>query len=1020
MDKITRFAVENSRSTILALLCIIAAGIQTFISMPSQEDPEITVREAQVTASFPGMSTNQVEDLLAKPLEKKIKEIPEIEKIRTTVRTGELIIQTKVYDQYFDLAPIWQTLRNKMDDMAGQLPEGTQGPVVNDDFGRVAAATLTLSGHGYNMREMREVSLHLQDKISALNSVSKVTVMGVQQEQISIVIDANRVSQFGIAFSELMQQLVSQNIVLPGGSITADGRNFAIEPSGNLQSIEQLKNLQVKLSNSEQVVYLRDIATVERGYVSPSHYAAYFNNEPAVVLAVSMVPKYNIEDFGNELSDYVVALRNELPIGLNLEYATYQPTLVKQAVSSAISNLYQTVGVVLIVVVLFLGLRTGLIVSAIVPLTILLTFVVMNIWGIDLQRMSIAAIIIALGLLVDNGIVIAEDMRSQMDKGKSAEDAAACSAGTLGVPLLTSSLTTILAFMPLMLANDVSGEYLRSLSQVIIVALLSSWLLSMYATPTLCCWFLTKSSNSQSEQSDAPADYSGGYYTFYRKALNVLLRFRIVFIATMVVAFFVSLIGLGNVPQQMMPYSDRNQFLVYLDLPAGTDVSETERVTRELTAWLSDEEVNPLIESNIAYVGYGGPRFFLALSPPDAADNVAFIIVNTKSKEDVLAVSQKVDAFILENLPEAKGRAKRMSLGAGEIGLVEYRVIGPDVTEVYKIGATIEGLMKSVPGSEGITQDWNEPAIRIRVNIDQDRARRAGVTSQSIAQALSAYFDGKTVTYFREGDKSIPIIVKGEDAKNDLSALRTLPVLSQDGKPVPLIQVASFEGYIAPDKFKRYNQERTLTVGGKHRVLQAAAFHSKIWPDIEKMEIPEGYRIEIGGEIESAANGNSALAENLPFAVVGIIVLLVLQFNSFRRPAIIMLTIPLVVIGAVLGLMVSGAFFSFTGLLGIYSLVGIIVNNGIVLIDRIDIERAKGKTIDIALVDACLARARPILMTTLTTILGLIPMALYGGNMWYPMAVVIMGGLAIGSILTLGFVPVLYSLFFPQTEKPIR
>ncbi|MDW7550401.1 efflux RND transporter permease subunit [Pseudoalteromonas peptidolytica] len=1015
MDQITKFAVQNSRSTILALLCIIIAGINTFITMPSQEDPEVTIREAQVTASFPGMPTDQVENLIAKPLEKKIKEIPEIEKIKTTVRTGQVTVQVKVFDQYFDLAPIWQNLRNKMADMAGTLPEGTYGPNVNDDFGRVSVATVAMTGDGFTMKEMREVALHLQDKISALQSVSKVSVMGVQNEQISITVNAERLAQFGLIFTDLMQQLVAQNVVLPGGSINSNGKEVAIEPTGNLTSLEELKNVQVTLPETNQVVYLQDIADVRRGYVYPSEYAAFYNDKPAVVLAVSMVPRYNIEEFGSELTAYIKALQDSLPLGLQLDYATYQPTLVTTAVNSAVSNLYQTVGVVLVVVVIFLGLRTGLIVSAIVPLTILLSFVVMDIWGIDLQRMSIAAIIIALGLLVDNGIVIAEDMRSQMDKGISAQDAANQSARSLGIPLLTSSLTTILAFMPLMMANDSSGEYLRSLSQVIIIALLSSWLLAMYATPTLCCWFLQQTPNDNVKPETT--NYSGGLYKWYAFFLAKLLKFKVGFVLLMGAVLVVSLMGLGKIPKQMMPYSDRNQFLVYLDLPAGTNVEKTKEVTRRLTAWLSDEKLNPQVESSIAYVGYGGPRFFLSLSPPNAADNVAFLVINTDSKEDVLPMVNKVDAYILEHLPEVRGRSKRMSLGASEIGLVEYRIIGPDVSTLYRIGRMVEAKMKSIEGSVGVLQDWSEPTIRIRVNIDQDRARRAGVTSKSIAQSLNAYFEGRVVTHFREGDQSIPIVVQGGDSRNDLSALKVLPVLSDSGQPVPLVQVADFEGYIAPDKFKRFNQERTLTVAGKHRYMQATDFHTVIWPMIQEIDLPHGYRIEVGGEVESSETGNAALAENLPFAIIGIIVLLVLQFNSFRRPAIIMLTIPLVVIGAVLGLTISGAFFSFTGLLGIYSLVGIIVNNGIVLIDRIDIERAQGKDIDSALIDACMARARPILMTTLTTILGLIPMALFGGAMWYPMAVVIMGGLAVGSVLTLGFVPVLYRLFFPGSGQ---
>ena len=350
-----------------------------------------------------------------------------------------------------------------------------------------------------------------------------------------------------------------------------------------------------------------------------------------------------------------------------------------------------------------------------------------------------------------------------------------------------------------------------------------------------------------------------------------------------------------------MPYSDRNQFLVYLDLPAGTHLEETERVTRRLTSWLSDQEKNPTIESAIAYIGYGGPRFFLSLSPPDAADNVAFVVVNTETPADVVNAIDDVDRFILENLPEANGRSKRMSLGASEIGLVEYRVIGPDVTTLYRLGRKIENAMRSIEGSVGVNNDWGEPVIRLRVNIDQDRARRAGVTSKGIAQALNAYFDGTAVSDYREGDKIIPIVVRGDETRDDWSELRVLPVMSDTGVAVPLIQVADFEGYIAPGKFKRLDQERTYTVSGKHRTKQATEFHNEIWPFIESLELPDGYRIEIGGEVESSAKGNVALAANLPFALIGIIVLLVMQFNSFRRPAIIMLTIPLVVIGAVMG-----------------------------------------------------------------------------------------------------------------------
>jgi len=1014
MDRITKFAINNSRATILALIAIIFIGVQTFMSMPSQEDPEVTIRQAQVTAYFPGMPTDQIENLIAKPLEKIINEIPEIENISTTVKTGEVLIKPEVADRYFDLAPIWQDLRNKMDDVKKNLPEGTVGPIVNDDFGRVSVATIAMTGVGFTMQEMRDIALHLQDQISVMDSVSKVNVMGVQQERIFLDINAARIANYGFSFSTLVNALADQNVVLPAGRINADGRVVVIEPTGNFQSIEEIKNVQVRVPNSEQAVYLQDIVDVRRSYIDPSEYAAFFNNKPSVVLAVSMVPRYNIEHFGEEITAKIDELRADLPLGIELDYATYQPALVTKSVAGAVNNLYQTIAVVLIVVILFLGFRTGLVVSAIVPLTILLSFIAMNIWGIDLQRMSIAAIIISLGLLVDNGIVIAEDMRSRMDAGEDRKEAAILSTKSLGVPLLTSSLTTILAFMPLMLAEDVSGEYLRSLSQVIITTLLSSWLLSMFATPTLCYWFL-KESNQAGQPSSQPS-YDGYLYDTYRAALAAVMRFRVAFMVVLVALLVISLKGLAMIPQQMMPYSDRNQFLAYLDMPAGTHINETTRVTRRLTSWLADEKQNPKVESSIAFMGYGGPRFFLALSPPDPDTNVAFVVVNTSSSQDVVSMMAELDRFALDNLPEASVKLKRMSLGAGEIGLIEYRIIGSDVSTLYTLGQKIQDELRRIEGTANIASDWNEPVIRTRVKIDQDRALRAGITTKSIANVLNAYYDGVQISDYREADKTIPIVIRGDENRNDWSELRVLPVLSENGDPVPLLQVADFEGYIAPGKFRRHNQERTHTISGKHTTLQAAQLHALVWPFVQSLELPPDYRIEIGGEVEGSAEGNAALADNLPFALIGIIALLVLQFNSFRRPIIIMLTIPLVVIGAVVGLLISNAFLSFTAILGLYSLVGIIVNNGIVLIDRIDVERANGLNIREAINQACLARMRPILMTTLTTILGLIPLALFGGPMWFPMAVVIMGGLAVGSILTLGFVPVLYSLFF-QSEK---
>ena len=1016
MQAITQFAITNSRLTILFLLAMLVAGVSTFLSMPSQEDPEVTIRTAQVRAYFPGMSTSQVENLIAKPLEKKIKEIPELKKLTTTVSTGKALLKVDIHDRYFDLAPIWQKLRNKMDDVQTSLPTGTQGPFVDDDFGRVAAATVSLYGRGYTLPELYDAARDLQDKLGTLNSVSKVDIYGHQQEQIYLEFDSSRLAFYGISPNAIVSALTSQNIVLPGGSVRAGDDRIVLVPSGNFESINDIRNLLISVPDAEQSIYLQDIVTVRRGLAEPPHNPVFYNAQPAIALAISMMAKYNIADFGDELNVKLDTLRDTLPIGMQMEYATYQPTLVKESVDSAVINLYQTIAVVLAVVVIFLGLRTGLIVGAIVPLTILTSILIMNQFGIDLQRMSIASIIIALGLLVDNGIVIAEDIRSHIDNGVSKKDAAMRSSQSLGMPLLTSSLTTILAFIPLMLSGTTTSEYLTSLSQVIIIALLSSWFLALYATPMLCVWFLNDAPNKKSASGTS---YDGRVYVFYKKLLTWLLGHKLIFIGSMLAALVVAIMGMGQTTKQMMPYSDRNQVLVYIDLPAGSDITTTINATEKLSAWLADENQNPEIDSHISYIGFGGPRFFLTLSPIDPGENVAFMVVNTKHRDDVLMIKSRINQFILNEMPEVNGRIKRMFLGTKEIGLVEYRVIGADAGELYNIGYQIEKIFRDLDGAVGIKNDWQNPVSRISIDIDQQRARRAGVSSESIARSLNTYYEGYSVTDYRDGDLVIPVTLRGDEDRNNLGELITLPVLSEDGTAVPLVQVAEFSRIIEPNNLLRVDQERTLTISGKHTSLQAAQVHAKLLPAVEAINLPEGYRIEFGGEVEGSKEANSALFSKMPIALIGIVLLLIWQFNSIRRPAIIMLTIPLVLIGATLGLLSTGAFFSFTAMLGLFSLAGIIINNGIVLIDRIDSERENGLSVYDATMNACVVRMRPILMTTLTTVLGLMPMMLFGGALWYPMSVVIIFGLGVSSILTLGFVPVLYVIFFSTDTKKL-
>jgi len=1010
MDKLTRFTIENSRFTILLLLALVIGGLATFATQPRQEDPEIVLRGAQVVTQFPGLAPERIEQLITRPIEEAIKQIPEVDEIKSLSMSGLSIVTPEAAPQFVDMDPIWADLRNKMDDLAPSLPQGTQGPSVNDDFGRVAVITMALTGKAYTMAELTEVARDFRDLFGALELVAKVDLYGVQDERVWLEFDAEFLHQFGLDPSALIATMQAQNIVLPGGSVDAAGQRIVIEPSGDFSSLEEIRNTSI-VTPDGGLVYLRDLAEIRREYVDPPNAPAYYNGKPAIVLGLSMVSGSNVVELGRQVTAELNELKPLLPLGMALDIAIFQPDLVQASVSNATENLMQTMVVVLVVVMLFLGWRTGLIVGAMVPLTMMGTLIGMSIWEIELHRISIAAIIVALGLLVDNGVVIAEDIRQRFDAGEERLKAVLNTPSSLAIPLLTSSLTTILAFLPLMLVSDTTGEFLRSLGQVLMLALLTSWLLSITVTPAFCYWFLPASSNSTQAETRQP--YTGAAYRWYAGFLNFFLRRRLVLVAIMVGALVAAGAIFGEVKQRSLGPSERNQFTVYLDLPAGTDIRVTQSAAQRLVDYLLDKQSNPEVTDVVSYIGGGGPRFFLALAPNDPQSNKGFMVVNTENSSQIATVMSRVENYIVTDIPEATGRADLLFLGPAALGTVELRVTGPNIDTLRYLGAQLQAAFNSVAGIQSVRNDWENAVLKLKVEIDQERARRAGVSSQEIARTLSAHFDGETITTYRERDKSIPVVVRAQnDARGNLDRMRTIEIRSNSGESIPLLQIADFKGVVEPSKILRIDQKRALTVAGKHPQMTAVELYAAMQPAIQKVEIPPGYQLTLEGEIKGSQESNGALFEFAPHALFGILVLLVLQFGSFRRSAIVLLTIPLILIGANFGLWVFDAFFDFTGMLGLFSLAGIIINNGIVLIDRIDTERNNGLSVNEAIAAASLARARPIIMTTITTIVGLLPLALFGGEFWYGMAIVIMCGLGVGTILTLGFVPVIYSLFF--------
>ena len=1010
MALITEFALRNSRLTILAVLFFVLGGTLTFLNYPSREDPSIVIRQAQVNARFPGMATLRVEQLITRKLEEKIREIPEVKHIVSDSKTGVSLISVTLRDDVVALGPVWQDLRDKMSDVAGSLPAGTIGPTVNDQVGLTAVATIALWADGFDMAELSARAGDIRETLYALPGVMKVELFGDQEERVFMEFSRERLAQLGIDPDAVVSTLKSQNVILPGGSVDAAGQVFVLEPSGNFESVDQIRDTLITIPGSGQLLRLGDIMNLRRGHADPPQSRVYFNGRPALVLGVSALDGINTVAFGEQLSRRVRELQDALPLGYVLEFATYQPELIASTIAGATNNLLQTLGIVLAVVMLFLGVRTGLIVGAFVPVTMLLAIIVMRACDVELQRVSIAALIIALGMLVDNGIVIAEDIRVRLESGADRIAAAIESGRTLAIPLLTSSLTTILFFVPMALAEGGAGEFTRSLAQVVTIVLLASWFLSLFMTPAFCVWFMkvTPAAGADGERFEASA------YRAYRRLLEWILRLRWLVLAAMAGLLAIAIGAMGLVGKEFFPLGDRNQYLIYVDLPAGSSIDKTDEVVQRLASWLADRTANPQLASHVAYVATGGPRFFLSLASMDPDPHRAFLVVNTETPAQVDDSVAKTRAFVLEQLPEARVSVKKMWMGASESGLLELRLSGPDREVLRDRAEMLLGALRGIAGIASVKQDWENRVAKIRVDVDQSRARAAGVSSQDIANALNMYLSGTTVTDYREGDDVIPVIMRSEQkARGALGDLQALSVFSrQHGSWIPLPQVARISGEWTDARIRRRDQARTLTVSAKHGSLSAAELLPQLQAAIDSLALPAGHRLEIGGEIEGQAEANEKLFAALPLCVALIAVLLVWQFNSFRRPLIILATIPLVLIGAVSGLLVLNALFGFMVMLGLFSLAGIIINNGIVLIERIGEEEADGKPPHRAIVDACLARLRPILITSLTTILGLLPLILSRDPLFYAMASAMAFGLAVGTVLTLGFVPALYAVMY--------
>ncbi len=1017
---LTLAAIEKNRITVVVLAVILLSGTLAFFDMERAEDPGFVIRDAVVITYFPGASPRRVEQLVTDKIEKAIQQMPELKFVSSESKNGISIVYVKIRGEYREMRPIWDSLRRKVTDVSPQLPDGVIGPFVNDEFGDVFGTVVSITGDGFDYAELKDVADEVRDELLLISDVAKVDVYGDQEERIFVEYNNARLAELGLSPVQLQQILSSRNIIIPGGSIDTSEERISLEPSGNFVKLEDVKRALISVPGRVELIALQDIARIERGYVDPPQTKLRVNGEPALALAVSMREGGNILDLGRLVKETIHRVGSEYPIGIDFTFIQFQAEPVNKKVNEFIGTLLQAIAVVVIVMLVSLGIRTGLVVASLIPMAIVMALMIMGFLDIGLNQMSLASLMIALGMLVDNAIVMSESIMVQMAEGKQAIDAAVDSAAELRIPLLISSLTTIAAFLPIYLAESDTGEYTAPLFKVVTITLLSSWILSLTMIPMLCVKFF-RVKPQQSENT-----YDGRFFQSYRRLLLLALKNRWAAVGVIVFVFFLALQAFALVPVMFFPENDRPTFLAELRLPVGSSLEKTDRVVAEIERYLRDEMLLDAdsIESAegvvnwAVFMGEGAPRFILSFIIEQTTPEYAVFVINATSREVIDELVPRLRQFCLDSFPDLKAQIDPLPLGPPIINPIEVRISGRDEDVIFGLVDTVKAKLYSLAGPTGISDDWGARAKKLVVRIDEARAQRAGVSNFDIAVSLQTALTGFDTTEFREDDKVIPVTLRSVAAdRSDLGKLESLNVFSQaTGRSVPLEQVADIEVAWEPANIRRRNRLKTVTV---HSDLEPGVTAIEIinqltpWLEEQQSSWGLGYSWEFGGEYETSIEANESIMVKLPVAGLAIVLLLVGQFNSFRRPAIILITIPFGIIGVVIGLVVLRSYFGFMTLLGIIALSGVVINNAIVLLDRIRIEiEENGLDPQRAVVESAQRRLRPILLTTGTTIGGLIPLYLGGGPMWEPMSVSIMFGLLFATVLTLVFVPVLYSLFF--------
>lgn len=1002
-------------------LLLLIGGSVSYFDLGQLEDPEFTLKKAMVITMYPGASPQQVEEEVTFPIENAIQQLPYVDYVTSISSNGKSQISVEMKSNYRkeQLRQIWDEMRRKINDLSPSLPSGVYPSTILDDFADVYGVMYSVTGDGYSYDELKDYVDFLKRELVLVKGVSKVTVAGQQQAQVMVEVSTRKLAQLGIAPSHIFQLLQSQNTVSNAGKIRVGDESIRLHPTGEFKDVKELETLLISKSGANELIYLGDVAKVYREYAEVPNNIIRYNSQQALLIGVSFMSGVNVVDVGKNIDEHLASLEYQRPHGIHINSVYNQPQEVQKSVDGFIISLLEAIAIVIVVLLLFMGLKSGILIGGILLLTVLGTFIFMKLFAIDLQRISLGALIIALGMLVDNAIVVTEGILINLKRGQTKLKAAVNIVEQTKWPLLGATVIAVTAFAPIGLSSDASGEFAGSLFWVLFISLLLSWITAITLTPFFANLMFKENEFKNEEGQEDEDPYKGFIFNGYKAILDLALHFRKTTLILMVVLLCTAVVGFGSVKQSFFPASNTPMFYVDYWQEQGSDIRSTLEGVKKLEEFLQKED---LVEEVTSTTGQGAPRFMLTYAPEKSYPAYGQLIIRVADREAVATVMQTVRDYSSNHALSAQLKIKPMEIGPSTDAKIEARFSGPDPVVLRQLAATAEELIGSDDGAYNIRDDWRARTKMIRPQFNEQKARRLGISKSDLDNVLLTSLSGKQVGVYRDGTQLLPIIARSPaNERLNVESVHDLQIYSPVlGVFIPVTQVVDeFDVQWEDSLIMRRDRKRTITVMADHNVLgdeTPAKLFARIRGPIENMELPRGYQLEWGGEFESSSKAQKAIFGSLPLGYLAMFAVTVLLFNSLKQPLVIWATVPLAIIGVSAGLLAMNAPFSFMGLLGLLSLSGMLIKNGIVLVDQINLELREGKSPYEAVFDSGVSRVRPVAMAAITTILGMIPLLF--DVFFQSMAVTIMFGLGFATILTLIVVPVLYTVIFRIDYEP--